>query len=130
MRLWLHHPALAGLSCEDCHKWVHDFETGKKKTYRSGPDRVEIVQTWPKGMGPPCKTCPKQSPAKEREHMLSAKNWRTLLLYQQIRLTGATDDERNDRILRRNLATIDALVRNYEHHRLVMDLGHLWPHHK
>ena len=130
MRLWLFHPFLAGLACEDCQRWIYDFETGEKQTYKSGPNRVEIQRTWPKGTGPPCKTCPKGSPAEEHEHILSLKNWRTLMIYQQVRATSGhclNDAERMDRILRQNLATIDTLVRLHEHQRLVMDLSHAWP---
>ena len=130
MRLWLFHPALAAIACEDCQKWMYDFETGERETYRAGPSREEKLKTWPRGTGPQCATCPKESPAKEREHMLSAKNWRTLMIYQEVRATGGhclTDAERTDRILRRNLATIDGLVRIREHQRLVTDLSHLWP---
>jgi len=109
---------------------VYDFDTGKRSTYRSGPNRIELDRTRPKGTHPPCKDCAKSSPAEEHEHLLSVKNWRTLMIYQQVRATGGhclTDAERTDRILRRNLATIDSLTRAHDHHRLVIDLSNLWP---
>ena len=124
------HPALAAIACKDCQRQMHNLETGEPETYRSGPTREEVPKLWPRGTGPPCKTCPKGSPAEERDHVLTAKNWRTLKIYQQVRATGGhclTDAERVDPILRQNLATIDVLVRAHEHQRLVIDLSHLWP---
>ena len=125
MSLWLFHPALLAFSCADCQKWVYDFDTGERKTYRRGPKREEVPMTWPRGTAPPCKTCPKESPAKERDHILNFRNLKTLAIYQQVRATSGhclTEAERADPVLRQNLAIIDAIVRKYEHHQLISDL--------
>ena len=113
MKLLLFHPGVAVIDCRDCQKFIYDFATGQRKTYAQGTrDRLRPANT-----PPPCHKCPKQSPQQSHEHELSAKNWRTLSLYQQVRASrGAclTDAMKNDGLLMKNLATIDALFRRWE----------------
>lgn len=107
------HPGVAQIDCRDCQKYVYDFVTGKRKTYAQGKrDRPRPAST-----PPPCHKCPKESPEKAHEHELSAKNWRTLALYQQVRASSGaclSDEMKRDALLMKNLATIDALFRRWE----------------
>lgn len=69
---------------------------------------------------PPCKTCPKESPEKAREHELSIKNLRTLDLYYVTRAMNGMnlpDEMRYDEILQHNFSVIDRIVRTYESER-------------
>lgn len=53
--------------------------------------------------------CPKEHPAKEKEHVLSPANRQTLEFYWQVQAThGAalTDELKQDRLLMRNLAAV------------------------
>lgn len=66
---------------------------------------------------PPCKTCPKESPTKAREHELSARNRRVVELYHTTRaMRGAnlTESQQQDQIVQRNLTIVDRVMRSHE----------------
>lgn len=119
MRLLLFHPVMAQISCSECQKVVYDFDTGEKITICNGS--LPMLRVLP----PPCEKCPKQSPRHEAEFVLSDRNLRTLRLYYEVRATGGaclSEAERQDRLLTRNLYTIDRLVREFERKQQVDDL--------
>jgi hypothetical protein len=118
LRLLLWHPGVAAIRCRDCERYVYDLETGKLKTYRSGPSREEKPQLRPAGTLPPCGDCPKGGKHREWETRLSAANLKTLALYRETRAgVPLSRAERRDSIVRENMALIDGLVRDWERHR-------------
>jgi hypothetical protein len=78
---------------------------------------------------PLCETdqgCPKESPEKEREHLLSDRNRKTVDLYLEVKTLGGvllTAAERGDPLLRRNLSIVDRLYRQWEREREAELLG-------
>jgi hypothetical protein len=114
----LRHPEVANRSCDECKLWQFnekDGLTGKKGQIaeRAGHKLRRIG-------APPCKTCPKESPEKAKEHELSERNYRTLELYYASRAMSCanlTDDMKRDAIVQRNFAIIDRIVRAYESER-------------
>lgn len=112
MRLLLFHPGVAGLSCETCQEFVTDLETGEVATYwatnRETGEREQLPQVRPKGTLPPCQRCPKGSPEQAKAVELSPKNWLAFSHYRQVKSVGVSEVERNDPIVRRNMAIIDA----------------------
>lgn len=126
MRLLLFHPGPASIRCDDCKRYIYDLETGERKTH-PGPGGRELPDLRYPGMPLPCENCPKQSPAKEKEYRLSDRNWKTLELYEQVRASAGaclSEAERRDPILRRNLAIIDRIMRQYERRRSAEELSH------
>lgn len=119
MKLLLFHPGAARVSCEDCRTYLYDLEQGERKTYRAGPTREERPYIRPAGVPSPCESCPKKSPEEARQLNLSPKNRKTLWLYLEVRATFAaclTPIMRRDRLLRRNLAIVDSVYRDFERH--------------
>jgi len=126
VRLLLFHPGVARIDCEDCKRWIYDLETGKRKTYRSGPEREEKDQVRPKGVPTPCDKCAKGSPKKAEECQLSVRNYRTLALHSEVRATAGaclSKRARRDRLLLWNLAIVDGLVREWERKRAAEELA-------
>jgi len=120
------------VDCRDCRKYVYDFDTGERKTYRAGPRREERPMLRPGTDGPPCEKCPMESPQKAHEHLLSRRNWETFRLYQQVRATGGAclnAAERQDPLLAHNLALIDNIYRQWEAMQLAthVALAIPWP---
>lgn len=87
---------------------------------------------------PPCKEgrrshtiCPKESPEKEAEHLLSAKNWQTWELYHAVQASAGaclTERMREDRLLAQNLALVHRLVATHqrrEQREAVFDLANV-----
>jgi hypothetical protein len=109
----LHHPQIASLSCDECKKWLYDLKTGKRR------ERGGVPQPRPPGAATPCHECPKGSPEREQEHVLTDRNWQTLTLYLRNRaLLGLvlSPRERSDALLQRNFAIIDTQIRKQELH--------------
>jgi hypothetical protein len=112
-RLLLFAPQLLKFSCSECQQYQYDMETGEQKTRCNG--LLPILR--PKQVPPPCKDCPKVGPEHEADHLLTAKNLKTLLLYREVQATcGAclSERERQDPLLLRNLSIVGGLVREYE----------------
>lgn len=115
----LFHPAVARINCSDCLKVVYDFDTGEPVRICNGT--LPMLRVLP----PPCEKCPKKSPEREREFVLSDRNLKTIRLYYEVRATGGaclTERERSDRLLTRNLQLIDRLVREHERKQQTDDL--------
>lgn len=132
MRLLLFHPGPSRIDCAKCIRYVHDMDTGELKQYRSGPKRELRSVERPKGQSPPCEKCPKESPQKAKQYELSAKNWRALWYYYEARAAGLTESDRSDRLLRRNLAILDRIHRQWEAHEAASQFARSipWPKHK
>jgi hypothetical protein len=72
----------------------------------------------------PCKTCPKKSPQEARHYELTNANRLALEFYyvtRAMRGRNLTDDMAQDGILKRNMATIDTIVRAFEARRAAME---------
>lgn len=120
----LHHPELQGVSCAECKRWLVNIKTGK-------------FDEWPRGSGKrisrsdkistPCHECPKVSPERESEFVLSAKNWRTLQLYLEAQGTCGQAIRRfaADPILRRNFAVLHNVFEQHRAMQLTLALSPL-----
>ena len=110
------HPGPARLDCETCIQYVTDLDRGEVTTYGATIDgeRKQLPQVRPKGTQPPCVRCPKQSPERAKEIVLSEKNWRAFAHYEEAKAVGVTDEERRDPIVRRNFAVIEQVVKAFE----------------
>lgn len=116
MKLILFHSQLINLTCAECATKLYDIETGQPKTYKSGPERKD---TFYFNQPTPCKQgvdCPKESPEKEREHVLSEKNLQTYKLYRRVR---AGFRLKLDELLADNFAAIDMVVKSHDRHQQV-----------
>jgi hypothetical protein len=114
VKLLLLHPGLTRFTCAECQQFSYDFETGERDTFLGAEGtRLDVIRSVP----PPCEKCPKQSPEREREHVLSAKNLQTMVLYRQVQATSGaclTARERRDSVLVNNLAVVDGVVKACE----------------
>ncbi len=108
------HPGLSRFSCAQCQQYSYDFETGERDTFLGAEGtRLDVIRSVP----PPCETCPKQGPERERDWVLSEKNLASMVLYRQVKATGGlclTPRERRDAVLAYNLAVIDGVVQECE----------------
>ena len=115
----VHHPALLKFTCAECKKYVYNMETGERFTVCNGLLDMQRP-VGPSGEPePPCNKCPKGSPDREREFILTPANYKTLKLYLEVRVTfgqGLTDAMKNDRWLMNNFRLIDGIVRDHERH--------------
>ena len=114
LRLLMLHPGVAKISCDDCQRRSYDMETGLPQTFKSGPEGKETFYTI--GHKAPCFDgwkCPKESPAKERDHLLSRKNDRVLSLYYRVRIVGIDGIGGVDPLLAENLAICDDAHNNF-----------------
>lgn len=107
----LYHPEVAGLSCDDCARWLvgSDWKVAQSRGRR-----------WPRppGSPTPCWKCPKchghprPTPAEGRRAELSPRNWQTLQLFHRSRagdpLPGADD------VTRKNLGLVAELFAAHE----------------
>lgn len=119
MWLLLTHPVVAQIPCSECLKFVYDFDTGEQVTICEGT--IPMVRALP----PPCEKCPKQSPEREREFILSDRNLKTLRLYHEVQATSGqclSEREKADRVLTRNLQTIHRLYKQQERRQQTDDL--------
>jgi hypothetical protein len=131
------YPVLARTPCSTCKKYVlkYDWST------HQGTGAIEIDEATDEPMErdgpPPCQdgrrsssVCPKVSPEKEAEYSLSDKNRQTYQVYQEVRATAGgclTEAMKADRLLMRNLAAIDEIVRRGERRELAENLAALFP---
>lgn len=109
----INHPGLLRFSCAECRKWVYDPETGERQTTCGG--RLDVLRIkGPDGEpNTPCKECPKGSPAREHEFILTEANKRTYGLYLEVQATSGqrlTDAMRRDRWLMRNFGLIHRIA--------------------
>ena len=129
MKLLLFHPGVASIACKDCLEFLYNMQTGRRQTYRSGPERTETPYPRLPNVPPPCRSmegCPKGSPEREHESILSSRNVQTVRFYHQVRATSGsclTPAERRDPILCRNLALLDRLYRQSDEERQQRLLG-------
>ena len=111
MKLLLAHPQILKRSCADCQSWLYD--NNHRRVLRLGEPVAR-----PRGAPTPCWSCPKKSPEHARPiERAFPKIIRTINLYFQVRGTGGqclSTEERSDRIIRRNLGIVDALVTRAE----------------
>ena len=124
MRLWLDHPAVARIPCDDCKKYVYDMETGERQTYQWGsPDNV-VDQIRPGK--PPCQcgwVCPKGSPNQERRHVLTKRNHRLFDAFLQHKFTGQTPSDALQRWL---FTKLGQLYSRWERDQLAATLAALF----
>lgn len=119
----LFHPGAVLIDCEDCKKYVYDLETGKRKTFVSGPKRD--VKPFVRGSSPlQCGNCPKKSPENAKACSLSERNQKTILLYHQLRAgVGFTEDMKQDDVLKINMAIIDTMYREHDRDSLARGMA-------
>lgn len=113
LRVWLEHPGLTRFSCGQCQTFVYDLEKGERKTFRSGPDRVETPI--PQRLAP-CFAgfqCGKGTPENEKWTVLSERNQRCYAAYRQARAVNFMGIDMDD-LTRDNFAIIDQIVRAHE----------------
>lgn len=123
------YPALTRFSCADCQRFVYDVEwskgcrgSGERKRYCGGTK--DFVR--PANSPPPCSECPKESPAKEHEHVLTEENWLMWQLWREVRASGGaclTEKMKGDRVLLENLSLIDDLARIRERRQLAQEIA-------
>lgn len=91
------HPEVAYRDCGDCKRHVYD-DKGKRAMRRGKP----VVR--PRGMSPPCHSCPKVAPTGSPGCVeLSEKNWQAYRHYKECQAVGRFPD---DATVRRNAAVI------------------------
>jgi len=114
VKLILFHSAHAKIDCQDCQKYIYDFDKGERRTYKSGPQREERPMVRPKSTPPPCHKCPLESPEKAHKHRLNDRNVKTFILYHRSKSTNGlylNGAERTDPIVARNFSIIDSFYR-------------------
>ena len=82
----LEHPGVAKIPCSECQKRAYDMDTGEPKTFRAGPEGE--LKFYDQNHKAPCFTgwkCPKESPAKEKDHLLSERNHRVAMIYHHVK---------------------------------------------
>lgn len=114
MRLLADWPNLP--ACETCKKYLVKFSwstgegTGEPLTYESGPgERKPVLRQ--ANQPTPCDKCPKESPEKEHNHILTESNCRALQHYREHRsvgFRGMTEDELADSVVRQNFELLNA----------------------
>lgn len=122
LQLW--HPGPASVPCSACKALVYDLDTGKVETYWNGEEHVPQPRPGP----PPCqlgKECPKVSPEREHEFVLSERNERMLQFYQTARATGGRSLGPIDSLTGRAFRLIDSIVRQHERSETVSELSKL-----
>jgi len=127
MRLLLFHPGVASFTCEQCEKYIYDFDTGKQKTFKAGAERKEQPYLRPPNVATPCQKCPRESPEKAHEYELSDRNYRTLILYRRAKATMfhyLTEAEKTDPLVARNFAALDVLFAEHERQKQITTLVH------
>lgn len=131
------YPVLAGLPCATCKKYVIDYDwdthrgTGEITRWGKSPGLREKLQERVAGVPLPCDRCPKESPDKEHEHVLSNKNVQAYSHYLEVKASSGcclSDAEREDRTLRRNLAIIDSIAREAEQYHLAKRIADRIPY--
>lgn len=114
MRLLVDYPRLP--ACEVCKKYLVNYSwstgegTGEPLMWESGPNEWKPIERQP-NQPTPCDKCPKQSPEKEHEYVLTANNSRALQHYQEHRATGFRglgEEEAADSMVRRNFVILNA----------------------
>jgi len=70
-----------------------------------------------------CPNCPKGSPDDAKVYRLSDRNWQTVELYKQIRITGMTDEMRQDGLLCANMAIVDEIFRQCERSKMARQIA-------
>ena len=106
------HPTFSKFSCDDCKEWVYNFETGERETYQSGSaDNVLPVR---RVTEPPCMLgvkCPRGTPEREKETVLSPRNYRMVQLYLEDRAyqSGVIAAGTQDGLQRSAFQIIDAI---------------------
>lgn len=109
----LNRPALLKFSCAECQQFVYDLETGERQKTCNGLVDVLRIKGPDGKPNTPCKECPKESPEREAEFILTDANRRTYQLYLEVQATAGarlTDAMRQDRWLLRNLAIVHRVV--------------------
>ena len=123
----LFHPGPAKLDCQTCVKFVTNLDRGEIETYtvtnRETDERERIPQPRPAGTLPPCERCPKQSPERAKEIVLSEKNWMAFSHYRQEKAVGVSEAVARDTICRMNFAIIDAIYKDFDRGR---DADEFW----
>lgn len=110
-------PAVAGIDCNDCLKYVYDLKTGRPQTVLSVVDgkEAEVKVPFPSGKGPICtrindvrKGCPKGQPF-QRE--LNAKN---RMAFEHFSECDAVGSFPKDATVRRNAGVIRQIKQQIE----------------
>lgn len=72
--------------------------------------------------------CPKESPEKEQDHILSAKNWRAWRYYKRVKAMGRmSDEEASDEAIQRVFVLLDELTQRGERRRLAREIANQLP---
>ena len=132
----MHYPELAALPCTTCKRYMIDYDwdthtgTGQIKRWGKSPEMRAKFQERAAGVPMPCDRCPKESPEKEHEHVLSEKNERTYSVYLEVQASFGQclgDEEREDALLRRNLAIVGNIARQVDQDRLAEKIARRMP---
>ena len=108
-------PGAASIDCEDCARYLYDFQTGERLTYEAEEGVFLPVVRRP-DQPTECSSCPKGSPENYRDNLrLLTRNWKAYDLWKQLRgnpnlrlpeyLAGCS-------ILARNLYSIDQVIKS------------------
>lgn len=117
------------IDCSDCQKRLYDLETGKPKTYDAGPPDAQGKRKQEYFWGPkycPCRngdTCPKGTPETAHEVLLSPKNTRAFLAWQQGRVDNFAGCQLDD-LARDNLSIVQRVYDGWQrmqHYRATLD---------
>lgn len=114
MRLLVDWPNLP--ACATCKKYLVKYSwstgegTGEPLTYQSGPNEWQPVLRQP-NQPTPCDKCPKESPEKEHEHILTERSLQALQHYREhkaIGFRGLSEEELADSVVRQNFELLNA----------------------
>jgi hypothetical protein len=106
----LSQPEIHDLSCRDCLQWIYDPDKNWAPTLRGDQKQRRFTP-------PPCKRCPKQSPAKAHQFEISARNIaavRHFLMHRAMNFAALSELEKRDPIVQRNFEIIDQVFREFE----------------
>lgn len=122
----MEHPNLP--SCANCQAFQVDYD------WQTGAGTGQPIRDWkfpegtprPPTVKPPCHICPKKSPDRERDFLLSHRNLEIVALYERVQATCGrclTDDLADDGALHRSLAIVDGIVHETKQTRLAEKLA-------
>lgn len=104
----------------------HAKGVGSGAIKKWGPPGGEQDHVRPSVCPPPCGSCPKKGPEREKEFVLSARNRRTLEFYRQVKATfgkALSEEAAADEIVKRNFALLDRMFGEHEQERLAEVVG-------
>lgn len=125
-------------ACETCQKFKIEYNwqdhTGTGKVVMQGNPGTPSYRKAVRAPGEvlPCRNerigCPKESPEKERDHILSEKNWQAWEHFKRVRAMGRmSDEEASDEAIQRVFVILDDLTQRGERRRLAREIARQLP---